>query len=197
MRKPLGHLKKGLLFVLSAPAGTGKTTLAHMLKEEFECVASSVSYTTRKMRSDEKNGVDYNFISKEEFESKIVKGDFLEYAQVFEHYYGTDRKFVENLQRQGKHVLLVIDTQGAMKIKSKVEATFIFINPPSFEELRKRLTERNTETQHSLEERLSWTKKEMEVGRDYDYHIVNEDLNTAYDVLRSVLIAEEHRRLNK
>lgn len=197
MRKPLGNLKKGLLFVLSAPAGTGKTTLAHMLKEEFECVVISISYTTREIRPDEKNGVDYNFISKEEFEGKIVKGDFLEYAQVFEHYYGTDRKFVENLQKQGKHVLLVIDTQGAMKIKSKVEATFVFINPPSFEELRKRLTERNTETENNVEERLSWAKNEMEVGKSYDYHIINEDLNTAYDFLRSVLIAEENRRLNK
>jgi guanylate kinase len=191
--KVLGNLKKGLLFVLSAPAGAGKTTLATLLKREFNCVASSVSYKTRKSRTGEKEGVDYHFISKEEFEKKIENQDFLEHAKVFESYYGTDRKRVEELQNQGKHVLLVIDVQGGMQIKRKTKAVFIFISPPSFEVLKKRLVDRQTETESKIAERLSWAKKEMEAAKDYDYQIINEDLNVAYDVLRSIVIAEEHR----
>lgn len=189
----LGGLKKGLVFVISAPAGTGKTTLVRMLREEFVCVIESVSYTTRSPRTNEVHGKDYHFISEEEFEHKIAEGDFLEYARVFGNYYGTSRKFVEQQQEKGKHVLLVIDTQGALQLMQKMQASFIFISPPSMQELRSRLYGRKTDTDAVIEHRLSWAEKEMAQVGHYHYHIINDHLKTAYEALRSVLIAEEHR----
>ena len=113
MNQVLGNISKGLIFVVSAPAGTGKTTLTQMLVDEFPCVIESISFTTRKIRGDEVQGVHYNFISKEEFEEKIADGDFLEYAEIYGEYYGTSRSWVESKRNEGKHVVLVIDTQGA------------------------------------------------------------------------------------
>src|SRR3990167_2920947 len=134
----LGGLKKGLVFVISAPAGTGKTTLVRMLRDEFHCLIESVSFTTRKPRTSEKEGVDYFFISKEAFEQKIREGEFLEHAQVFDNYYGTSKIFVEKEREKGKHVILIIDTQGALQLMQKLDAVFIFISPPSLEELKNR-----------------------------------------------------------
>ncbi len=191
--KILGGLKKGLIFVISAPAGTGKTTLVRMLQKEFSCLVESVSYTTRKPRPGEREGVDYYFISEAEFAQKLQEGDFVEHAKVFDHDYGTSRSFVESQLQNGKHVLLVIDTQGAIQLKDHYNAIFIFISPPSISELRSRLYTRKTDTDQSIEHRLSWAEKEMALAPRYDYHVVNEDLYTAYTVLRSILIAEEHR----
>src|SRR5579872_3696561 len=116
-------MRKGLVCVISAPAGTGKTTLVRMLLDEFHShVVESVSYTTRFPRPNEVPGRDYNFITVEEFQKKIKEGEFLEYAQVFGHYYGTSRKVVEAQQQKGKHVILVIDTQGALQLIDKLEA---------------------------------------------------------------------------
>lgn len=193
MSKLLGSLSSGLLFVISAPAGTGKTTLVRMLQDEFASVAESISYTTRKMRPKEIEGRDYHFISVEEFHRKIAADEFLEYAEVFGHYYGTSKKLVEELQKQGKHVLLVIDTQGARLLKKKIEAIFIFISPPNSEEQKRRLHGRQSESAEVIETRLSWAQKEMAEARWYDYFIVNENLKTAYEVLRAILIAEEHK----
>ncbi|MDE3045929.1 MAG: guanylate kinase [Verrucomicrobiota bacterium] len=193
MMKVLGGLKKGLVFVVSAPAGTGKTTLVQMLCKEFDCVVESVSFTTRKPRPNEREGKDYHFISAAEFEKKIKEGEFLEHAKVFNHYYGTSLLFVEREQARGKHVVLVIDTQGAMKLMGGFPATFIFISPPSMKELKKRLMARRSETEEAMEERLSWAEKEMSLAPRYDYHIINEDLKVAYEVLRSILIAVEHK----
>lgn len=191
--KILGGLKEGLVFVISAPAGTGKTTLVRMLQKEFPCIVESISYTTRKPRYSEQPGVDYFFVSEEEFSERLKEGEFLEHATVFNHFYGTSRLFVESQQRLGKHVILVIDTQGALQLKGSYDATFIFISPPSIEELRSRLYGRKTETDQVIEHRLSWAEKEMALANLYDYHIINEDLHTAYAVLRSIIIAEEHR----
>ena len=193
MHQILGGLKKGLVFIISAPAGTGKTTLVRMIREEFHCVVESVSFTTRPPRPNEIPGRDYHFISIEEFKEKIAEGEFLEYAQVFGNYYGTSRKYVESQQEKGKHVVLVIDTQGALNLMDKVEAAFIFISPPNLDELRARLIARRSETDEAIEHRLSWAEKEMALIPRYDYHIVNDNLKTAYDALRSILIAEEHR----
>lgn len=193
----LGGLKKGLVFVVSAPAGTGKTTLVRMLTEEFNCVVESVSYTTRKMRPNEIEGRDYYFVTESEFKKMEAEREFLENAHVFGHYYGTSKKTVEAVLQKGKHVILVIDTQGAKQLKSLLKAVYIFICPPNFEELKKRLHGRQSDTHESIATRLSWAEKEMEASRYYDYLIVNEDLSVTYQVFRSVFIAEEHRiRLN-
>jgi guanylate kinase len=191
--KLLGNLPKGLIFVLSAPAGTGKTTLVRMLRDEFPCVAESISCTTRAPRAGEIPGKDYHFLTVQEFEDKIKSGDFLEHAKVFDNYYGTSKEFVLQQQEKGNHVILVIDTQGALQLRGKIPAIFVFISPPSLQELRERLFKRQTESMEHIEHRLSWAKREMSMAVDYDYHIVNENLHTAYEVLRSILIAEEHR----
>ena len=164
-----------------------------MLLEEFHSVIESVSYTTRDPRPNEVMGRDYNFISVKEFEEKISEGEFLEYAQVFGNFYGTSRKVVEGQQEKGKHVILVIDTQGALHLMDKLDAVYIFISPPSLEELRSRLYRRKADTEQAIETRLSWAEKEMSLAGQYNYHIVNDHLKTAYDALRSILIAEEHR----
>jgi guanylate kinase len=190
----LGNLDTGLMFVVSAPAGTGKTTLVRMLVKEFDCVVESVSYTTRKPRPGEIEGKDYHFISQEQFQSKIEKRDFLEYAEVFGHFYGTSKSDVENLLRLGKDVVIVIDTQGAMKLQQqKIPAIYIFVAPPSVEELEERLLKRKTEDEKTLKERLSWANREIEASSAYDYLIVNRNLDIAYEVLKSILVAEEHR----
>jgi guanylate kinase len=186
----------GLLFIISAPAGTGKTTLVSMLLNEFANVARSVSYTTREKRADEVDGQDYFFIDRGEFDKRIEKGEFLEYAEVFGNLYGTSKKFVEEKLKANKHVVLVIDTQGAMKLQSSQmsnDAVFIFVRPPSLEEQKKRLLKRHTENEEAIETRLLWAQEELQVAKDYDYQIVNEDLIAAYEVLKSIIIAEEHR----
>lgn len=191
--KLLGNLKKGLIFVVSAPAGTGKTTLVQRLVDEFPCVIQSVSYTTRPRRYNESSGDHYHFITTETFEKKIKEEEFLEYVKLYDDYYGTSKKWVENKQMAGKHVILVIDTQGALQLVDTLDAQFIFIAPPSIKELKKRLVLRNTDSKEAISKRLEWAEKELQAAQYYDYRIVNDDLDTAYDVLKSVVIAEEHR----
>jgi len=177
--------------VLSAPAGTGKTTLVKRLAAEFPHVVQSVSYTSRKRRPHEKDGIDYHFVTQGKFEEKLSAGDFLEHAKVYEDYYGTDRRGVDEQLEKGNHVFCVIDTQGAQQLKGKVPAVFIFVFPPSLEELEARLTKRQTESPEIIEERLSWAVKEIEAGKHYQYQVVNDDLETAYEQLRQIVIAEE------
>lgn len=192
-QKILGNLSHGLLFVLSAPAGTGKTTLVEMLTNEFDCVKRSVSTTTRQPRANEKEGRDYHFAAEEEFAELIKKSEFLEHVKLFGYSYGTSRSHVEQLRAQGKHVFLVIDTQGALQLMGQVMATFIFLMPPSFEELARRLQERGTETHESLSKRLQEAEREISTSGAYHYVIVNDELQRAYSALRSIVIAEEHR----
>lgn len=178
---------------MSAPAGTGKTTLIEKFACEYPSVVRSVSFTTRKPRTGENPGVDYHFLSKGEFEEKIAAGEFLEYVELYGDYYGTSKKWVEEQISKGKHVFLVIDTQGASLLKEKIKTISIFLKPPSYMELEKRLRARNTETEESVEERLAWSKKEMEEEKNYNYQIINDNIDTAYEVLKSIVIAEEHR----
>jgi guanylate kinase len=189
----LGDTKKGLLFILSAPAGTGKTTLVKLLTEEFQQVIASISFTTRLPRGEEKHGKDYHFVTRNEFEEKINASDFLEYVMLYDTYYGTSRQWVEEQRLQGKHVFLVIDTQGALQLKDKLDAILIFIRPPSMEVLRTRLLNRKTESAEMVEKRLEWAGKELEFANQYDYQVVNDNLKEAYQVLRSIVIAECHR----
>ncbi len=197
-KKLLGNLKKGLLFVISAPAGTGKSTLVQMLLREFpDAISESCSSTTRRPRAGEVDEEHYQFLSKEEFEAKIQRDEFIEYANVFGNYYGTNKMQVDVLQASGKHVILVIDTQGAMKVKEKIEALFIFISPPNLDELKRRLFRRKTEDEKTIEYRLSWANKELGYAKEYDFNIVNDDLDVTYQILRSIIIAEEQRALTK
>ncbi len=193
MVKLLGNKDKGLFFVVSAPSGTGKNTLTDKLFSEFDCVVESISYTTRQPRKGEVNGKDYYFVSEDEFKKMMNEGDFLEYAEVFGHHYGTSKSLVEKLRNEKKHVVMVIDTQGAMKLKDKISATYIFIKPPSMEELKKRLENRKTDSEENILKRLSKANKELEKASQYDYIIINDDINIAYEVLRSIFIAEERR----
>ena len=198
VQKLLGNLSEGLLFVVSAPAGTGKTTLVRLLTQEFSCVVESVSCTTRPSRADEEEGKDYCFLTRLAFEEKKQRGDFLECAEVFGHLYGTSKDLVQAKRKEGKHVILVIDTQGALRLQSmKLDAIYIFIAPPSLETLEERLLKRKTEDEEKRMERLSWAHKEMELASLYDFLIVNSDLEIAYGVLKSILISEEHRIIKK
>lgn len=192
--------KKGLIFIISAPAGTGKTTLVKKLVQEFPQVKSNISYTTRQPRENEKNGEDYHFIDSGEFERKIKANELLEHVKLYGTYYGTSRKWVEGQLKKGHHVVLVIDTQGGLHLKHqfstselKSQVVLIFLEPPSMEELKKRLHLRQTESADVIEERLACSVREMEQGKLYDYKIINDQIDAAYQVLRSILIAEEHR----
>lgn len=185
--------KQGRLFIVSAPAGTGKTTLISRLVKEFPCAVASISYTTRQKRPSEREGFDYFFISKEAFEEKIASSDFLEYVTLYGTYYGTSREWVLQQQHMGKHVVLVIDTQGAAKVKEKIPVVTLFVRPPSLDILRERLMRRKTESDEEIEKRIAWAKDELTRGNTYDYQLENDDLDEAYRVLSSIFIAETHR----
>ncbi len=193
----LNKNSKGILFVVSAPAGTGKTTLVNRLKEESTRIVQSISYTTREMRKEEKNGVDYLFVSKDVFSGMVQNNEFLEYASHFGNFYGIASESVKNLLEQGKHVFLVIDTKGAISLQQlKVPAVYIFITPPSLDELKRRLKKRATEVGADIQTRLAKVSEEMESISLYDYHIENGDLEDAYQTLKAIVIAEKHR-INK
>ncbi|MDJ0652062.1 MAG: guanylate kinase [Simkaniaceae bacterium] len=182
------------LFIISAPAGAGKTTLVRMLKDAFpNQVTQTISCTTRKPRKGEIDGRDYLFLTKNAFKERVKRGDFLEHATVFGDQYGTLKERVTSQQTKGKSVILVIDTQGALELKKKTKATFIFIVPPSMEILEERLKTRKTESPETLKKRLKWAKHEMEQAKFYDYTIVNDDLEIAYKALKKIVIAEKYR----
>jgi guanylate kinase len=186
--------RTGIAFIVSAPAGAGKTTLVNMLVKEFSCIEESTSCTTRSPRAHEVDGKDYFFIDKEEFQRRVAQEDFLEHAEVFGFKYGTSKEQLQKKLDQGRHVFLVIDTQGAMQLKQKgFKAVYIFIAPPSIAALEERLIKRQTEDEASRNTRLSWAKQELAVSKEYDYLIVNDDLNTAYSELKRIVIAEENK----
>lgn len=186
--------ERGIIFVVSAPSGTGKTTLCKRLIEEDEEIVFSVSYTTRAPREGEIDGKDYFFVSEKEFRRMIEKGEFAEYAVVYGNYYGTSKRFLEERVERGIDVLLDIDTQGAEKIFSIYpDAVGIFIFPPSIDELRKRLVQRGTDPDEVIERRIKEAKKEIEKAYMYHYWIVNDDLNKAFEKLKSIVTAERCR----
>jgi guanylate kinase len=189
----LNNLEKGLFFIVSAPAGTGKTTLVNRLEKECRNVVRSISYTTREIRHGEINGKDYFFISEDEFKKKIKNNDFLEYAKVFGHYYGTSREFVEKILNDKKHVILVIDVQGAKQFRDENIGIHIFISPPNIESLRRRLEKRAVDSKETIENRLSFAKKEMEMLKNYDYNIINDQFDVAYKELKAIIREEENR----
>jgi len=184
----------GQLFVISAPSGGGKTTLGQAAMARTPGVVRSVTCTTRPPRPGEEEGRDYHFLSCDEFERRRERGEFLEWAFVHGHWYGTSRRDVVSLCGQGLDVLLVIDYQGAASLRQQgVDALYIFILPPSMEELERRLRRRNSEAEESLRHRLAVARQEMAQYRCYDFVIVNDDLQTAVAELQAIILAERCR----
>lgn len=185
--------KKGKLYVISGPSGTGKGSICtEILKEignEF-----SVSMTTRSPRPGEVDGKEYFFVTKEEFEANIAKGGFLEYATVFDNYYGTPKEMVINRLERGRNVILDIDVQGGLNVKKAMpEAVLIFILPPSLEVLRSRLEGRGTESREDIEKRLGQAINEIKLIGEYDYYIVNDVLAESVQAIQSIMAAEASR----
>ena len=190
-------MQEGKLFVFSGPSGVGKGTLNAKLIAEFgDQIAFSVSATTRTPREGEIDGKHYFFISRQEFENRIANNDFLEYAQFAGNCYGTPKPYVLSLLEQGKNVLLEIEVQGAMQVMERMpECVSIFVLPPSFEELERRLRGRGTESEEKVRARLETARGEITYAPRYQYQIVNgEDVDAAYQQLRSIYLKETHQR---
>ena len=186
-----------MLFVISGPSGVGKGTINQKLFAEFtDEVAFSVSATTRGPREGEIDGTHYFFITRQEFDSRVANNEFLEHAEYAGNCYGTPRSYVLDLLNKGVSVILEIDLQGAVQVKACMpESVSIFILPSSFEELENRLRGRGTETPEKIEKRLAAAKHEMEMAHTYDYRIINDDLDAAYEKLRAVFL-DEIRKAN-
>jgi guanylate kinase len=181
----------GKVCIISGPSGTGKTTLVKKLCSEYpDRIAQSISCTTRAPRPGEVHGVDYYFIDEKEFIEKLAQGAFIEHAKVFQHHYGTLASHVEELVKRGLVVLLVIDVQGAKQLKSLYKGDYIFIVPPSSQELRKRIELRRQDTEESIEERLKVAVEEIKQQQLYDIVIVNDNFEQAYQELKSIIIGE-------
>ena len=186
---------KGLLIVVSGPSGAGKDTICNRIVNEMKDTKISISMTSREPRGKEKEGVDYYFVTKEEFEDRIKKNEFLEYAIVHNNqYYGTPKTKLEEDINNGKNVILVIDIQGALKVKEIVkEALFIFIMPPTMEELKNRLIKRNTETKDKILERFKTAYNEINEFTKYNYVVVNDKVEKAVEKVKSIITAEKCR----
>jgi len=183
-------MPKGKIIVVSAPSGSGKSTLIKEIKNKFPSILESISTTTRAPRGKEENGKQYYFVNREEFLKQKEDGEFIEWAEVHDNFYGTSKSFVEGNLAQGNTVLFDIDVQGANNLKALYgdEAKVIFIVPPSLKELERRLRDRGTETEKSIETRLKNAREEMESKEEYDYLLVNDDLDTAKKEVVAVVV---------
>lgn len=186
--------RQGILFILSAPSGAGKTTLYNQLREIYPEIRLSVSCTTRAQRAGEHNGRDYRFISERQFEAMRARGDFAEWAKVHDFLYGTPRRPLDKNIRAGRDMLLDIDVQGAESIKAAYpRAVSIFLLPPSMRELEKRLAGRGTDDRQVIRRRLANAKGEIQRINQYDYHVVNHEVKAAVEVLKGIVEAERAR----
>jgi len=186
---------QGNLFIISAPSGAGKTTLARGLNEALPNTAFSVSHTTRPQRRNEVHGVDYYFVSEREFRDMVDRGEFLEYARVFGNWYGTSKAAVRELMEQGKTVLLDIDWQGARKVRRKMpDCGSIFILPPSKQELERRLRSRGQDSEEVIQARMEQARDEMQHADEYDFVVVNDDFDRALQELCEIVSGERSPR---
>jgi guanylate kinase len=191
--------RRGLMLVLSSPSGAGKTTLSKKLLDEFDDVKLSVSATTREPRPNEQDGVDYHFRSVRQFQDMIAGREFLEWARVFDRYYGTPRADTVALLESGQDILFDVDWQGADALHDQMpnDVVSVFILPPSIEELRARLAGREGSTDTIVSRRMEEARREIMHWRRYDYTIVNDDLEEAYQRLRRILMVERLKRLRQ
>ncbi|SFE40200.1 guanylate kinase [Alteribacillus iranensis] len=186
---------KGLLIVLSGPAGVGKGTVCGALRMEDTNIEYSVSATTRKPRAGEKDGVNYFFKSKQEFEKMIENNKLLEWAQYLDNYYGTPIDYVTETIDKGKDIILEIEVQGAKKVKERYpEGIFIFLMPPSLAELRSRIVGRGTETEDVIDKRMMVAKDELEMMENYDYVVENDEVGKAVERIQAIVTAEHCKR---
>lgn len=181
--------------VVSGPSGAGKGTICkELLSRRGDDITVSISATTRSPRDGEVEGVNYFFLKKDKFKEMIEEGEFLEYAQVYDNFYGTPKKFVMDELLAGRNVLLEIDIQGAMQVREKYpEGVFVFVLPPSMKELKNRIIGRGSETAETLEKRFSSAFSEIDYIEKYDYYIINDKVDKATDTLVSIIDAESHR----
>jgi len=185
---------EGILFVVSAPSGAGKTSLCRELIDTVRNIRQSISFTTREMRGGERDGVDYYFIDTETFQQKIAAGEFAEWAEVHGHLYGTSLQTLKSASKQGIDLLLDIDCQGAAQIKSNYQqGVFIFILPPDYAELERRLRGRGTDNELVIQRRLKNAQQEVSQAFWYDYLVVNDDIKTARNKIVAILTAERCR----
>ncbi len=192
--------KKGLLVVVSAPSGAGKTTLCKEISRALTNLKHSISYTTRQPRPNEIDGEHYFFVSTEKFKQMVKKGEFAEWAVVHGNLYGTSKKQLSSMLNNGIDVILDIDSQGAMQIKKNWKAgVYIYILPPSFNDLKARLMERNADAKDEIKKRLKNARKEIPYYKRYNYVIINDRFDKALEKLKSIIIAEKLRieRFNK
>jgi guanylate kinase len=180
--------QRGAIIAVSAPSGTGKTTIVRKVLETFPEIVFSVSATTREKRSNEKNGVDYFFLTEDEFKEKIGKNEFVEWEQFYDYYYGTFKSYIEENISKGQPVLLEVDVKGALSLKNIYpEAVLVYILPPGLDELVKRLRNRNTENEDDFQKRIERAKMELSLKDKFDYVVINEDLEKAIDETKSLI----------
>lgn len=187
--------QKGILFILSGPSGVGKGTVRKALFEQSTDLRYSISMTTRDPREGEVDGVDYFFKSRDEFEKLISEGQLIEHAEYVGNYYGTPRQYVEKTLNEGKDVFLEIEVQGALKVRENFpEGVFVFLIPPSLEELKDRIVSRGTETEDKVKNRLLAAKEEIDMMDAYDYVVVNDQINNAVTKVKSIVASEHCKR---
>ncbi|MGC1304487.1 MAG: guanylate kinase [Caulobacteraceae bacterium] len=184
----------GLLFIVSAPSGAGKTTLVERLVEETPGLRMSRSYTSREARAGEADGVDYNFVTRQRFESMVAADAFLEWADVFGNLYGTSAADTDRLLASGDDVVLVIDVQGARSVRARgLPATGVFVMPPSFDVLEQRLRGRSKDSEPAIQRRLQVARAVVASFTEYDFVVVNDDLASTVDRLKGIVVAERLR----
>ena len=185
---------RGLLFIVSAPSGAGKTTLVERLVEQLPHLRMSRSYTSRAARQGETDGVDYNFVSRERFEAMAAAGEFLEWAEVFGNLYGTCAQDTDRMLAGGDDVVLVIDVQGARKVRARgLPTRTVFVMPPSFGVLEQRLRGRSKDNEGAIQRRLQVAREEVAAFVEYDFVVVNDEVTAAVDRLRGIVVAERAR----